>query len=130
MDDITFTGLDKLAKLLSVGGQAATRATGRALRSEANAAFNESQRQVPVATGALRASGEVDGPNYLGNSELEVTIGYGGAAGPYALIVHENLEAHHPVGKAKYLEDPVNEQIDGMAERIASRVDKALQEGM
>lgn len=24
----------------------------------------------------------------------------------YALIVHENLDAHHPIGQAKYLEQP------------------------
>jgi hypothetical protein len=33
----------------------------------------------------------------------EVTVGY---TQNYAIYVHENLEAHHPVGQAKFLEDP------------------------
>ena len=27
----------------------------------------------------------------------------------YAIYVHENLQAHHPVGQAKFLEDPLRE---------------------
>jgi hypothetical protein len=27
----------------------------------------------------------------------------------YAVIVHEDLEAIHPVGKAKFLEDPIRD---------------------
>jgi hypothetical protein len=48
------------------------------------------------------------------------TIGYGGNGDPvnpktgqhaseYMVAVHEDLEAQHPVGKAKFLEDPLRE---------------------
>ena len=33
----------------------------------------------------------------------EIIIGF---AQTYAIYVHENLEAHHPIGNAKYLEIP------------------------
>lgn len=35
--------------------------------------------------------------------EVSVIVGYTQA---YAIYVHENLEAKHPVGQAKYLEEP------------------------
>ncbi len=35
--------------------------------------------------------------------KLKAVVGY---KTPYALHVHENLEVHHPVGKAKYLTGP------------------------
>lgn len=41
-----------------------------------------------------------------GNSEPIVRVGY---TQSYALYVHENLEAHHKVGQAKYLEQPARE---------------------
>lgn len=40
----------------------------------------------------------------------------------YAVFVHENLEAHHEVGQAKYLEQPYNERKPGMQSRIATRI--------
>ena len=54
---------------------------------------------VPKDTGALAASGQVTGPDPRGKVEIR----YGGAAAPYALIQHENLEYHHTVGEARYL---------------------------
>jgi hypothetical protein len=119
-------GMDELARLLVKGGAVAVAATGRALYAEANDIFNKSQAQVPVDTGALRSSGHVSLPVATPRS-IEVTIGYGGAAAPYAYYVHENLEANHPKGgKAKYLEDPSNEAIGGILERVAGYVDAAI----
>ena len=91
----------------------------------ANEAFNVSQREVPVKTGTLRASGAVGQPTVTG-MDAEVAIGYGGAAKAYALKQHEDLNLNHPNGKAKYLEDPVRAQTDGMAERIAKRLKEVL----
>jgi hypothetical protein len=54
---------------------------------------------VPVDTGALRASGRVSGPDSGGT----VTLSFGGAAAPYALRQHEELNYRHPVGEARYL---------------------------
>ena len=70
--------------------------------------FTESQAEVPVDTGRLRASGAVFPPqNFF---DPKVIISYGTR---YALPVHEILTARHgpEIGrgkgqKAKYLEDP------------------------
>lgn len=57
----------------------------------------------PVRWGALRASGHVQAASTRGGV-VTVTVGFGGPAAPYAVIVHENLRAHHHVGQAKFLE--------------------------
>lgn len=54
---------------------------------------------VPVDTGALRASGTVEGPDPLNL----VVIGFGGPAAPYALKQHERTDYSHTVGEARYL---------------------------
>ena len=124
-ETIKITGLDKLNNLLREGAVEAIKATGGALYREATAMFRVSQEQVPIKYGILKASGQVTLPTYSEHS-VEVDIGYGGAASDYALVVHENLEAHHPHGKAKYLEDPVNAGVPGLMERITESVDKAM----
>jgi hypothetical protein len=43
----------------------------------------------------------------------------------YAVYVHEDLEAHHLVGQAKFLEEPARQKAD----EIAAVVVKALGEG-
>lgn len=48
-----------------------------------------------------------------------VVVGY--SAG-YAVYVHENLEARHPVGQAKYLEEP--------ARRLAPEIARVVREAM
>jgi hypothetical protein len=60
-------------------------------------------RGVPVDTGALRSTGRVEG-GLSGPAILaRVTLDFGGPAAPYALIQHERLDYHHPVGEARYL---------------------------
>ena len=93
---------------------------GVALFAEAQIDATESRRRTPVDTGALRASHEVSKPKLIG--DIEVTISVGGPAAPYALVVHEDLEAFHKVGRAKYLESVVMESAPFMAKRVASRL--------
>lgn len=104
--------------------------TKRTLKSTASALYKEGERIMakakpltPVDTGALVNSGHVELPKSEG-SKISVELGFGGTAAPYALIVHENLEAHHPVGQAKYLEQPFDEAKDGMSERLAADIKK------
>lgn len=40
------------------------------------------------------------------DQDVDVVVGYEAA---YAVYVHEDLEAHHEVGQAKYLEQPARE---------------------
>jgi hypothetical protein len=51
--------------------------------------------------------------------EYRVALGYNT---DYAVKVHENLQATHAKGKAKYLEDPVNENMNNLERRIAKAI--------
>lgn len=78
-----------------------------------------SMAEVPLETSTLMLSAfwEVTGHYKTG---WNAVVGYGGNGDPinpisgrpaseYMLAVHENLQAYHKIGKAKYLEDPVKE---------------------
>ncbi len=108
----------KLAKL----GQEAMGQAAAALYQEGLVEMKESMRRTPVETGTLRASHETSRPVIAGR-DVSVRIAVGGPAAPYALIVHENLEADHPVGQAKFLESTILESAPYLAERVAKRMD-------
>lgn len=118
--------MDRLIRLLAQAGPRAIPALSQGMYEVANDMFRASQRVVPVDTGTLRASGHVIPPKSTRDG-VEVGIGYGGAAGEYALIVHEQLDAYHsPPTQAKYLEEPVLHGVPKMASQLARRVDQAL----
>lgn len=48
----------------------------------------------------------------LPDKSASVVVGYTQA---YALYVHEDLEAHHPVGQAKFLEEPARTNASRLA---------------
>lgn len=95
--------------------------TAKALYQEAQIEMTESKRRVPVDTGVLRASGHVQEPVRSGKS-VSVMLAYGGAAEQYAVIVHEDLEAFHKIGQAKYLESVLKESAPHMKKRVAARI--------
>jgi hypothetical protein len=84
----------------------------------------EMKQRTPVDTGALRSSGFVDLPK-IGARDATITLGFGGPAIGYAVPVHENTEANHPVGQAKYMESVLVESEPHLAARIARRMDLA-----
>lgn len=94
---------------------------GRALRAEGEIEMAEAKRRTPVDTGALRSSGHVDGPRVSGTS-VSVSLSFGGPSTPYALKVHEDLNAFHRVGQAKFLESTLNESAPHLAKRVAARL--------
>ena len=95
---------------------------GRALYQEALLVQGDSMEHTPVDTGALRASHETERPVFSG-ADVSVTIKVGGPAAGYAVEVHEDLEAHHEVGEAKFLESALNRAVPDIAERVAARLD-------
>ncbi len=116
----------ELTKILVRGGALAGMALSAALYKEAATIFEESQDEVPLDTGNLRASGKLGLPQVQGN-ELVVEITYGGAAADYALIVHEDMERNYRNGKkSKYLEDPAKRRLEGMSGRLLKSVKKAM----
>lgn len=92
-----------------------------ALFRESEIEMTEAKRRTPVDTGTLRASGFVYPPERNGN-RISVLLSFGGAAETYAIIVHEDLEAHHRIGQAKYLESVLSESAGHMLTRIGRRL--------
>jgi len=72
---------------------------------------------VPVDTGNLRNSGFVE-PVRISSKVVKVRLGFGGAASPYAAMVHEAPPGWGQ-GKNKYLTKAVNAQVPVMAQRVA-----------
>jgi hypothetical protein len=105
-------GMNDLLDMLVRGGRDAVAVSGRYLYAHAAKVFERSQYEVPVDTGALRSSGFITQPFVVGN-QVAISIVYGQAAAPYALWVHEILDAYHePPTKAKFLEDPLTNSLE------------------
>lgn len=84
-----------------------------------------SQSRCPVDTGTLKNSAVIKSDE----TKYEVRVGYGGAASKYALIQHENLNYHHDVGQAKYLETAFTETIPGLDGKIKNRLQPGFDAG-
>lgn len=116
-----YTGADatiaQLKKLMVI----APNQFSQALRGEAEIEATEVKKETPVDTGALRGTVHVEGPKREGRS-VKVWIVAGGPAATYAFIVHEDLEAFHKVGNAKYIERPLRESAPYIPARVAARV--------
>lgn len=79
---------------------------------------SKSVQEAPVDTGDLRADCAVT------EELLDVTVGYDL---PYAMKQHEELGYNHPKGgKAKYLEDPFNENAERYVEHIRKKAGDAI----
>ncbi len=125
----------------------APEAFGAALYQEANSVLADAIPITPVEFGALRRSGHV-APPVLAGPRVSVTLGFGGAAAPYAVYVHETpppsgghwagphykgalmiptrTARHAPPTQWKFLETPLKEHLRGMARRLAATVREGL----
>lgn len=94
------------------------------LQDHADQVFLQSQSQVPVKTGVLRASAIPPKARMdLRDGSFFAEIKYNR---DYALEVHENTFITHKIGKAKYLSDPIKIQAPVMLTRIGRRIKEAL----
>lgn len=86
--------------------------------------------QVPRGTNTLANSAfyEVSRRSDIKGYKYEAIVGYGGNGDPinpktgrsassYMVAVHENMSAVHPIGKAKFLEDPIRDYANNKFER-------------
>lgn len=97
----------------------------RALYQETELEAKEVRRRTPVEHGPLRASVTVFGPYIIGpehRRQIFTRITVGGPSAPYAIYVHEDLEAFHDDGQAKFLESVILESRPYMAQRVAKRL--------
>lgn len=95
---------------------------GRALYTETQIELNEVKRRTPVDKGPLRAS-EFAPPPVREGRKISTRIVAGGPAAPYAIYVHEDPDAFHPVGQWKYIESVLMESRAHMAARVAKRIE-------
>jgi hypothetical protein len=121
----TVTGQEAISRVLKRYRQDAADALAGALYMEAEKIMTAAKELTPVDTGTLRDSGTVLLPRSEGPVIVQ-ELGFGGPAAPYAVYVHENLQANHPVGQAKFLEVPFTEAQSGMEDRIATKMKQAL----
>lgn len=98
----------------------------QAIKEVADGVKKDSMRLTPVDTGTLRDSHKVELPSPGGtragagaNAYLAV-VTVGGPGIPYAWIVHENLNAHHDVGQAKFLETAMLQNRPKLGAAIAA----------
>jgi hypothetical protein len=116
-----FAGLSNVVRnLQALAGKVQDRGA-MALREEAEVEMTEAKRRTPVKTGALRASGHVSAVKRDGRS-LSVDMSFGNQSVAYATYVHEDLEAFHRVGQAKFLESTLNESAPFIPARVAKRM--------
>lgn len=79
-------------------------------------------RITPVDTGQLRQSltWELTGVgSFMESASGRVRLG---SNLEYAPAVHENLDAHHPVGQAKFIETPLRENRDKYLRLVAEAI--------
>ena len=91
-----------------------------ALAEEGKIELKEMKKRTPVRTGELQKSLVMTGPHRDGRRiwiEFVTPV-------PYALFVHEDLEAFHANGQAKFIESVLQESRPFMADRIAKRLKK------
>lgn len=102
------TGVDATVQSLRVRFDSnVKRAITIAVKAHAQEVYELSQELVPVDKGPLKASGRIE-LSRDENGLMVAKVVYGGETAPYALWVHENLEAYHaPPTQAKYLERAV-----------------------
>jgi hypothetical protein len=105
-----------------------------AVLSVAQEELEEAQRRCPVDMrtnaphpGALRDSGTVTMTESANRTQAAITFGgisemYPGVDVDYAVIVHEDLEAHHEVGQAKFLESTLDESAPFILQRIGAKL--------
>ena len=109
-------GVEDLLRKYNVMTRKYKDAIAAAVYQEGIVIGNKSIKQTPVDTGRLRQSFYISPPTNI--DKPGVKMGYGT---DYALAVHERTDVPHKTGKAKFLEDPVNEAKRGWANRIAKR---------
>jgi hypothetical protein len=108
---------------------AARRGAVKGLTEWADEVYEGSQEQVPVAVGRpdagyLKATGKVD----VDEGALRAAVSYDRSprVEHLAIWVHERMDQAHPHGKAKFLEDPLNQSKTSGPEKVARAIRKEL----
>lgn len=124
-------GMARLMENLSKLERGAKQALRRAVRDVAFDVQGRAQMKAPLDTGHLRESGStelIDDGDRIG-----ATVGFNATAKngkqSYALVQHERTDYRHPLGgEAKYLETALNEVAGDFEDRLATGVQRFVEE--
>lgn len=103
------------------------------VKSIAEQIYNDTLEEVPEDTKTLRESAFYDVQR--NSTSTEAIIGYAGSninpktgrpVSEYVVAVHEDLDATHIKGKAKFLEDPINRHASNLDTTFASNLWSAI----
>jgi hypothetical protein len=132
--DFNLNGITPLRRKLN--GQFANVRDGTlaAVEKPVRAIMADSAQQVPRDTESMANSAYMTSPRFEGDSVV-IEFGYGGPnaqvnprtgqnTDEYAYIVHEDLTANHPNGKAKFLEDPINTHAPNILTDLGGDISK------
>jgi hypothetical protein len=84
--------------------------------------MREMKKRTPVETGELKDSG-FEGEPVVHGDIIEAVMGF---TAPHAFVVHEDLEAFHAIGEAKYMESVLNESGPHFLNRVVEDIKKDL----
>lgn len=118
---LTFTGVVPMQRRLQAIARRFPDEVRKALLADVELDATESKRRCPVDTGALQSTIHVE--DRSGGLTIRAALVCGGPAAPYAVYVHEDLEAVHPTGEAKFIESVLRESAPFRLERVARRID-------
>lgn len=118
---MSLEGADDFNKAIEEAIKKLPQSVRAALYQEGLLVQKDSMRRTPVDTGVLRSTHNTE---LVEDGDIATKVTVGGSAAPYAHKVHEDLEAFHTVGEAKFLANAANAAIPGLAERVAKRLKK------
>lgn len=121
MSEFSIDAKEVVSNLKKIAKQA-PREFERAQYQETEIEAGECRRVTPVDEGTLRSTVHAEGPMWRG-FQCETSVVAGGPAADYAIYVHEDLDADHEVGQAKFIEGPLLQSAPFMSKRIAARID-------
>lgn len=117
---VKVNGVNAILRALDKSDAKVAAATARGLKKAGLVLQRESQKIVPIDTGALKNSAftRATGAGF----DTEVIVGY---TQEYAIYVHEDLNARHAPGKeAKFLEGPARRLQTRLARVVAAEAEK------
>lgn len=117
MNGVKLEGFVELTNKLNKSVSQISDTVQSALLDCGNDLQQKAQDLTPVDTGALRSSAFTESDRQGKNPSVIV-----GFEEEYSIFVHENLEAHHNIGQAKFLEQPLKENADKYVEYVRDKV--------
>lgn len=121
------TGLKEVLDNLKSIGENAKKVLSQAVYESALEVERFSRDMTPYDTGVLEGSHITGKPEFTADDVL-CAITVGGPAAPYAVYVHENLDAFHKYGQAKFLELAVLTSREEYFNHVAQRFTEYLKE--